>query len=123
MKTISMVTLMIQIESTVQEICQQAWIYPPESQMGFHRKYLLCHCNISIATSTQGCLRGGTWPTRSATVPQYCGIHISSLNYMHGNSSLQLVSKFASLSNTEGQSISFSYAAVGSAPMCTIKSK
>ena len=35
--------------------------------------------------------------------------------------SLQLVSEFDFVSDTEGQCTSFSHAAVGSAPMCTIK--
>ena len=38
-------------------------------------------------------------------------------------SSLQWVSEVDSVSNTEEQCTSFSHATVGSAPMCTIKTK
>ena len=42
-----------------------------------------CCCNICIDTSTTRLSEGvsGTWPTRSATAPQYFGIGIPSLKY------------------------------------------
>ena len=42
-----------------------------------------CRCNICIGTSTTRLSEevSGTWPTRSATAPQYFGISIPSLKY------------------------------------------